>query len=533
MKLNFVGMVAVLAVGAALRLNGIAARSLWLDEAMSASFLDFSWLEILGRTAEPQGVHPPLYFLVMRAWATVIGDSEASLRGLSAALGLATIGGVYALVRELGRLAGREPRASGLAAWLSATLVALSPMQIHLSRIARGYTLATMLLTLGGWALVVALRKPERSGPYWIASAMLAAGACYTHNLAIISVAAQGGFVLLRLARPPVGAAERGRAARFWALAGAAVFALAYIVPWLPRLLAQTRTIQVDRFVPWPITLDGALSEVFRAAFVTFDVSRTVEPVVAWAWAGCLSLVWVMLAARRGPDGTFLLVTGAVPPLLFATFSLLSDRSILHARYLCMAQVSWLAGVALVVSWLPTPARWIAAVYVIGLSAYACSESWREIGPGAKPGVRAAAREILAGHSPGEPILVRTPVIFFGIKYHTRGGVTPKLGVAEPSRQGLFGSEHLRREDLVTVDELVASRPPGCWVVSTSSYDEQLITPFTPPEDWALAGSWSFPQDTDNERPVSVRHYRTRTIGVADMGTGSPQNPQPERGRDR
>ncbi len=100
------------------------------------------------------------------------------MRGLSAALGLVTIVGTYLVVRELGILPTRTPvERSGAAALLAAMLVALSPMQIELSRTAHGYTLAMALLTLSGWAVLRALRGGKRIWTWLLCSALAAAPA--------------------------------------------------------------------------------------------------------------------------------------------------------------------------------------------------------------------------------------------------------------------------------------------------------------------------------------------------------------------
>jgi uncharacterized membrane protein len=106
-------------------------QSLWLDEAISANVAkNYSYSEIVSKFS-PSDFHPPLYYLMLKSWASVFGYSEVSLRMPSVIFSLVTIYVVYLLAGEG-----------------TALLTGLNPLLIYYSQEARMYSLVTMLLML-------------------------------------------------------------------------------------------------------------------------------------------------------------------------------------------------------------------------------------------------------------------------------------------------------------------------------------------------------------------------------------------------
>jgi hypothetical protein len=507
------GLLLALAVGAAVRAPGLGAKSLWFNEAVSASALDFSAGELLARCAEPESPHPPLHFLALKAWAAALGGSDLALRSLSVASGLTVIVLTYLTVRELAAAVRRGPdpaAAPGPAApALAATLVALSPLQIHLSQQVRGYSLAEALLVGGQWALARALLG--RGGKAaWVASAVLAVGACYTHHLAVLSVVAGGVVVAVVLARDP-GADRRGAAT------AAVLFAAGYLGPWLPRVFAQSEVIRHDapRRGDFPV-------EILRALYATADGGGRPDAALAWVAAAVVFGGLGRLALRRGPAGGFVAALGVAPVLMMGGYSAVSNRSLLQVRSLGFAQLSWLMGLALLVGGVrPRLERSALALGVVAWSLAGCCAGWRVIGPNAAPGVRAAVRFLLDHRDPSEPVIVRSPFTYYGVAHYARGRARPRLYAPRADRHAVRGSEHLRDRDLITPGAAAGVRSPGVWVVSSRSYlgpDDQAALP----AGWSRRGLWVFAQDYQSETPVSVEHFATGTAAPARWGTDRP-----------
>ena len=91
-------MAVILLVGVFIRCYELSARSLWFDEAFTWRLTTFSWREMIEREARDNS--PPLYFVFLKAWASVFGNSPAALRSLSVVFGAVTIVGMYLFILE-------------------------------------------------------------------------------------------------------------------------------------------------------------------------------------------------------------------------------------------------------------------------------------------------------------------------------------------------------------------------------------------------------------------------------------------------
>ncbi len=205
----------ILAVAALFRFALLGHNSIWFDEAYVAKVALSPWQAIPAvlRTAE---FHPPLYYLLMKAWITVTGLQEATLRFPSACFGVLTVLLTYALMRRISTHA---------VSLLSAGLVAVSPFAVMAGQNARMYT---MLGALAVGSTVLLADSVERRGAIrWAAYILVSAAMLYTHYLGFCVLLAHGAWVA-RFERPRF---------REW-LVAAAVAGVLYL-PWLPSLWVQ------------------------------------------------------------------------------------------------------------------------------------------------------------------------------------------------------------------------------------------------------------------------------------------------------
>jgi len=127
-------LVWVLVLGLVLRLYHTFDVSLWHDEAFSALMIRYGWGEMFRRLA--LDVHPPMYYIFLKFWHAVFGDTIASLRGFSLLFGMLTIWATWLLVKYIFKDAK-------LALW-AAVLVAINPFftfQLQYASEARMYTM--------------------------------------------------------------------------------------------------------------------------------------------------------------------------------------------------------------------------------------------------------------------------------------------------------------------------------------------------------------------------------------------------------
>jgi len=218
------------------RVYGIDTYALDLDEATS---IDMASREL--SRLRYVGVHPPLYYLSLRAWLA-LGDDEVVVRSLSTLFSVMTVPFVYLLGRAV---AGRGV---GLVA---AVLFVVSPLQIREAQNARMYALLTLSAVLAMWGLARVLPRVEdaRSGPTaraWLPYLLGCTLALYTHNAAILLVLACSVVVL----STAPSAADPSRVFRSWLIVHAAVGVL--MLPWLRRMLAQYRRVLDTFWIPAP-----------------------------------------------------------------------------------------------------------------------------------------------------------------------------------------------------------------------------------------------------------------------------------------
>ncbi len=133
----------VMLFGLALRLWQIDAVSLWMDEAYSVWFASRSWSYLWTEVPRFE-THPSFYYSVLKLWRGAFGDSEFTLRLLSALVGTATIPVVAMTAYFCGSGATRYP-----AAILAALLFACSTTQLTAAQDARPYVFLTLGLALG------------------------------------------------------------------------------------------------------------------------------------------------------------------------------------------------------------------------------------------------------------------------------------------------------------------------------------------------------------------------------------------------
>src|SRR5260221_12836456 len=153
-----------LIIGCWLRVWGIGSNSLWFDEVFPRNVVVYNNIANIARSQTLMDLHPPLYFVLLAAWTHFVGDSEVSLRMLSAFIAMLGIPAFY----HIGRLLFN--RRTGTIALI---LVALSPMQIYYAQEVRNYILS---VTLAAWMFVglLGILRGKRYGAILYVSAGIA-----------------------------------------------------------------------------------------------------------------------------------------------------------------------------------------------------------------------------------------------------------------------------------------------------------------------------------------------------------------------
>ena len=75
---DLVVLLVVGSIAAVLRSHELDRPGIWFDESSSCRWIQFPILELFQRTAAD--CHPPFYWVLLKAWAALFGDTIGSLR---------------------------------------------------------------------------------------------------------------------------------------------------------------------------------------------------------------------------------------------------------------------------------------------------------------------------------------------------------------------------------------------------------------------------------------------------------------------
>ncbi len=136
-------MLAIVVVAFALRVNGLTAGGLHLDEGYSLIQSERSVVDILALSRFD--ANPPFYILTLHLWRTLFGDGEWALKSLAMIAGVVGVGAIGLAARV------RFGVTAGLAA---AWFVALNAFHLQQSQEIRGYSLLLAAVALADFAFV-------------------------------------------------------------------------------------------------------------------------------------------------------------------------------------------------------------------------------------------------------------------------------------------------------------------------------------------------------------------------------------------
>ncbi len=179
------------------RLLHLTRQSLWRDEVDAIRFSDWPVSQLVAGLFHA-GHNGPLFFLALRPWRVLTGDSEFALRYPSALLGTLAVPLGFILARQIG-----FSRRAGL---LLGLLLATSPYLVWYGQEAKMYTILLALITLGFIAYLKALQAAPAPPPlsqaaspavWWLIFVVATSLSFYTHILSPLMLIVYGVVALL------------------------------------------------------------------------------------------------------------------------------------------------------------------------------------------------------------------------------------------------------------------------------------------------------------------------------------------------
>ncbi|MBN1889699.1 MAG: glycosyltransferase family 39 protein [Thermoflexales bacterium] len=442
---------ALLCLAYTLQVHALDRQDLWGDEAVSALVLEHDALQILDGQVDP--LLPPLYFLLLRAWTNLAGGSEFAIRYLS-------LMGTMLAVAFIGRAA--RATLGSIEALVALALAAVAPFMVFYAQEARMYGLAVAFNAGALWAITAAVRHSSTMNytyPYhrdtqskhrdsqrqdhffreilcaspcakrlcvplchcfrnsfwrpWLAFAVLALGAVWTHYLSFLPLLGMALGLLLAWWRKP--------RLLLTAAGTAAMMGLLY----LPAVAAQMNRLGGRLpFRPelWRLS---ELARVTRDTLQAYSVGQTLYP--AWGWAvvglmAALVLAGLVQGLRSRQAGRWL--PGVVVTVVLVLGWLFSAYLfIFEPRYLIMGLPAYLLSAAAGLVWVGR--RWpaVATLAILSVMVAAGISNTTYYTHFSKSGYGRLMRKVAANARPGDLLLLNNPLQRALFEYYRPAGV--------------------------------------------------------------------------------------------------------------
>ncbi|MDJ0555097.1 MAG: glycosyltransferase family 39 protein [Microcoleaceae cyanobacterium MO_207.B10] len=319
---------------------------------------EINTIESINSLAKENPEHLPIYFVLVRWWAQIFGNSVAVTRYFSAITSLLIFPCIYWLCREL--------FGKSLVGWIAIALTSVSPIIVLYAQEARAYTLFSVVVLLSSIALLRAMRiNTKRSWKIYTATLILA---LYTHLFSVLVALGHGLYVILT--------EKLKLTQKFKSYLVSSLFGFLAFLPWLILIINHFDGIKwisknltfLDLLKRWFINLGftfmdiqiGSPERLFDVKKLVFDNDTLLQPNTIWPYLLGLVLVLVIYSIyfllKNAPEKTsiFILILMAVTPICLVIPDLISggQRSTI-ARYLTPAylgiqlSVAYLLGIKL------------------------------------------------------------------------------------------------------------------------------------------------------------------------------------------
>lgn len=255
-------------------------RSVWFDEGYSIMVAERPVSELVDLTKVD--AHPPLYYLYLKAWGTVFGWSEFSLRMSSALPGALTVGLMIAILRRL---------FTAKTALASAPFLVLAPFLMRYNYEIRMYALVCFIGILATWLLLKA--RDSKSNIWWLGYAAIIAIGMYTLYMSVVIWLAHALWLIY-------GDLKHRRnifLQKHWLFYGLAV---AVFLPWLPIVDQQINNSALPPHVT-NLSLEAVVNTFMLITSYT-PIWQAAPVVIVGAMAIVILMVWLLIIIRRRKD---------------------------------------------------------------------------------------------------------------------------------------------------------------------------------------------------------------------------------------
>ena len=407
-------LAAVVLLALALRLFGLDAQSLWVDEVVTWKGAQLPLGDLLSLRSYYAMAHS-LYFAMMHGVLSVLGDGETVLRLPSVFFGAASVPLLY--------LIGKDwfGHRVGLAA---ALLLAASPLHLYYSQEARPYA-AVVCFALASMVCLNRVLEGRRRFRWQVGFAVSFAAMLFCHPIALAFV--------LTIALQIVLAQERLKLAQVRGMligAGAATAVLLLVLAALPPIRpvpVESRGVAALPYTVWAFSVGYSLGPSIRDLHATEPMRVALQhaPLIASVLllTGGLALLGAIGVGRESRVRLAILLVWLVGPIGFVMVGAAVTGHPYNVRYVIPAFPAFLlllaCGIESVRGNGAKAVAWTAvlAVCAVSLWNYFTSSAY------AKDDYRSAVGAIAARARPGELVLVSEAYTRIMLDYYDPGPV--------------------------------------------------------------------------------------------------------------
>jgi mannosyltransferase len=384
-----------LCIAAALRFYHLGQDSLWSDEYATLRTAAGPFWDIPAAALSRSAFEPPLYFWLLHGFLRFFGDSESSLRLLSALAGTLTIPVVWLLVEELTE--------NHRIATLSAGLLALNPLHLWYSQEARPYALLVAFASAALFFLARAMRTGATS--QWCGFAVCTTLAMLSHVVGILVPAIAWAWIILR----------RGPVSLVRPLLIASLAVVVLTAPVYLTIGQSAVTATSTGSPPRPLTgLEIPYSALTYAGGYSFG--PPVREIQDFGWESAVRSHWLQTGAasllvlfafmlplwRPGPARRYLTILFLAPLILTFIGSFISTKAY-NVRYTLLGLIGFLGLLSESIVNLEPLLRRVVVVGVVGLFLWADAQ-WFFTPQYRKDDSRAAIAWLSANVAPGSRV---------------------------------------------------------------------------------------------------------------------------------
>lgn len=495
----------VFTVAIRLRLHQLHEVSAWYDEAAAWKTIQFSWSEMF--QSIQQNVHPPVYYVILKLWAGLCGDSPDELRAFSVVCGVITVGVIGLLVREATDTNADSSR-EGWFPLLAAQLYAINPMAIEQAQQARMYTLGILFAALLGWGTLRVLRSPLKwSG--WVLVILFGNLLPLTHYYGLFTSLVAAVVIGFRLAEVWQDTSVEVRNAAATRFGTAIAVTLPVWMFWGPVFYAQHARVQAAYWIP-PFSISWSEPLLYCAEWVSSPWIRDWGR-FAYLQLCLLCLVAMVFIAKSPARARWVIAGLAFAPLVLSTLYSLASRNLLQDRYWSFAHLFFIVGIVVAVRGLSNvTVRRGMALALLGWSlAWMVNDRGHRNLMAEQSGLRGAGETLRIVRLPGEPVLVASPFFHPSMQW----AMNSPDQIYVPDSHGAYshyeGGAILRKQEILSLTAPLPSPTGRLWVLVDDQHSHSMEDPtkLPLPPVWKLVKNWKFFEGNRLPSSLELREY--------------------------